>query len=429
MNIANSQTRKRQHDNKSYSPVAYAPVAHRAQDTREQRTRKRVAVTGIGVVSSAGIGADAYFEGLCGKAPIGERKVTNFDPAQYYDNPKAARRADRFTQFTVAAAAEALSQAGNIHADPYRSGTMIGTGVGGISTLEAQINVHNSKGARRVSPFLVPLMMANAASAELSMRYGYMGPSENVVTACAAGTHAIGNGARLIANGRCDVVLAGGAEAPFTPTAVAGFANMTALSSTGVSQPFDSDRNGFVMAEGAGVLVLESWDQALNRGAMILAEILGSASTADAHHITAPSPDGAGAINCMKLALEDANVTPSDVVHVNAHGTSTELNDATEAKALAELFGTSPGPLITSTKGITGHSLGAAGALEAVAVILAIKNQLIPPTSGLTHLDPELPPIAVVQDHPMKWEPGVSISNSFGFGGHNGTVVIGPFIP
>ena len=387
---------------------------------------KRVAITGLGVVSPAGIGADAYFEGLCSPAPVGDRRVTGFDPNAHFESPKEARRADPYTQFLVAAADQALDQAGEIEADPTRCGTMIGTGVGGITTLEHQIGVLKEKGPRRVSPFLVPMMMANAGGATLAMRYGWMGPSENVVTACAASTHAVGNAARLIADGRCDAVLAGGSEAPFTPTAVAGFTNMTALSSSGVSRPFDIERDGFVMAEGAAALVLEDWDMAQARGAVILAEVLGSASTADAHHITAPAPGGSGAVHCMQLALDDAGVRPADVVHVNAHGTSTDLNDAAEAEALSKVFGTSPGPLVTSTKGVTGHGLGAAGALEALAVVLAMQTRLIPPTAGLTVLDPELPPIRVVMGEPAAWTPGVSISNSFGFGGHNGTLVIAP---
>ncbi len=388
--------------------------------------RRRVAVTGLGVVSAAGIGTEAYFEGLCSPAPVGERRVAGFDPNAHFESPKEARRADPYTQFLVAAADQAMAQAGEIDANPTRCGAMIGTGVGGITTLEVQIGVFNEKGPRRVSPFLVPMMMANAGGATLSMRYGWMGPSENVVTACAAGTHAVSNAARLIADDRCDAVLAGGTEAPFTPTAVAGFTNMTALSSSGISRPFDIQRDGFVMSEGAAVLVLEDWDAALSRGAEILAEVLGSASTADAHHITAPSPGGSGAVHCMQLALDDAGVGPADVVHVNAHGTSTDLNDAAEAEALSKVFGTSPGPLVTSTKGVTGHGLGAAGAMEAVAVVLSMQKRLVPPTAGLTVLDPELPPISVVTGEPAAWEPGVSISNSFGFGGHNGTLVMAP---
>jgi 3-oxoacyl-[acyl-carrier-protein] synthase II len=257
------------------------------------------------------------------------------------------------------------------------------------------------------------------------MRYGWQGPCETTCTACAAGTQSVANGARLIRDGRCDAVIAGSSEAAMTPTALAGFGNMTALSTSGVSRPFDRDRDGFVMAEGGAVLVLEEWDSALGRGATILAEVLGAASTADAHHITAPSPGGAGAVACMELALQDAGVDAADVCHVNAHGTSTPLNDAAEAEAIAKLFGT-PGPPVTSIKGITGHSLGGAGSVEAVAVVLSMMHRQIPPTSGFTTPDPELPPIDVVHGAPRDWEPGVTISNSFGFGGHNATLVLAP---
>jgi len=386
---------------------------------------RRVAVTGMGVVGSCGIGTDSFFAGLCGEAPVGERRVEGFDPAKYFDNPKDARRADRFAQFAVAAAAEAMAQAGDLTAEPDRTGTFVGTGVGGIQTLEAQIAVQLAKGSRRVSPFLVPMIMCNSAAATLSMKYGFQGPCENTVTACAAGTHAIGNGARLIASGRCDAVISGGSEAPFTPTAVAGFSNMTALSGDGISTPFDRDRHGFVMAEGCGILVLEEMEMAISRGATILGEILGAASTADAHHITAPAPGGTGAINCMRLAIEDAGLQPSDIVHVNAHGTSTGKNDEAEAHAMDAVFGL-PGPAVTSTKGITGHALGGAGAIEAVAVLLSMSHGVIPPTAGFVNPDPELPEIDIVAGSPRPWTPGPSLSNSFGFGGHNGTVVLGP---
>ncbi|MGB0616325.1 MAG: beta-ketoacyl-[acyl-carrier-protein] synthase family protein [Acidimicrobiales bacterium] len=388
---------------------------------------RRVAVTGIGVVAPAGIGKEAFWSGLLSPAPNGFRQIEDWDPSPYFDNPKEARRSDRVSQFTLAAAAEALEQAGEISADPARRGTFVGTGVGGIGTLEEQIEVRLSKGERRVSPFLVPMMMANAPAATISMRYGWQGPCENTVTACAAGTHAIGNAARMVADGRCDVVMAGGAEAPFTPTAVAGFGNMTALSNSGDSRPFDANRDGFVMAEGAAILVLEAWELAEARGATILGEVLGSASTADAHHITAPSPGGVGAVTCMQLAMDDAGITPDQVRHINAHGTSTDKNDAAEAEAVAKVFGTDDsGPLVTSTKGITGHALGAAGALEAVAVLLAMQHGKVPPTAGLTERDPELPAINIVEGGPADWEPGPSLSNSFGFGGHNGTLVLGP---
>ena len=388
---------------------------------------RRVAVTGIGVVAPAGIGRDAFWSGLLSPAPSGFRQIEDWDPSPYFDNPKEARRSDRVSQFALAAAGEALEQAGKISADPARRGTFVGTGVGGIGTLEEQIEVRLSKGERRVSPFLVPMMMANAPAATISMRYGWQGPCENTVTACAAGTHAIGNAARMIADSRCDVVMAGGAEAPFTPTAVAGFGNMTALSNSGNSRPFDTNRDGFVMAEGAAILVLEAWELAEARGATILGEVLGSASTADAHHITAPSPGGVGAVTCMQLAMDDAGITPDQVRHINAHGTSTDKNDAAEAEAVAKVFGTDDsGPLVTSTKGITGHALGAAGALEAVAVLLAMQHGKVPPTAGLTERDPDLPAINIVEGGPADWAPGPSLSNSFGFGGHNGTLVLGP---
>ncbi|MCQ3813265.1 MAG: beta-ketoacyl-ACP synthase II [Acidimicrobiia bacterium] len=385
---------------------------------------RRVAVTGLGVVAPCGVGVEAFWEGLCAPAPIGPRQIHRWDASAYFENPKEMRRTDRFTQLAVAAADEALAQAGDLAIDPSRLGTFIGTGVGGIETLETQIEVRLTKGERRVSPFLVPMMMTNAAAATLSMRHGWRGPCENTVTACAAGTHAIGNAARLVSNGYCDAVLAGGSEAPFTPTSVAGFSNMTALSTSGVSRPFDPRRDGFVMAEGCAVLVLEEWDLAQARGATIWGEILGSASTADAHHITAPAPGGRGAISCMRLALDDAGVAASDVAHINAHGTSTDKNDAAEATAIAEIFGT-PGPIVTSTKGVTGHALGGAGALEAAAVLLAMQKQLIPPTAGHETLDPTLPKIDLVVGEPRAWTPGPTLSNSFGFGGHNGTLVIG----
>jgi 3-oxoacyl-[acyl-carrier-protein] synthase II len=386
--------------------------------------RRRVAVTGIGAVTPVGIGVDAFWQGLLAPQPsTSQRRVEGFDPEPYFDNPKEARRADRFTHLALGAAAEALAGAGSFSVTPDRIGVWIGTGVGGIETLETQIVVNHEKGSKRVSPFLVPMMMANAAGATVSMKYGFQGPCENTVTACAAGTHSIGNAARLIQMGICDVVVTGGAEASLTPTALAGFGNMTALSSSGVSRPFDRDRDGFVIAEAAGVLVLEEWDTAVARGATILAEVLGSASTADAHHITAPSPGGSGAIRCMRNALADAGVVATDVRHVNAHGTSTPLNDAAEAAAMFEVFGEHR-PIVTSTKGVTGHALGAAGAIEAIAVVLSMQHAVIPPTDGHVNDDPAMAPLDLVVGAPRSWEPGVAISNSFGFGGHNGTVVL-----
>jgi 3-oxoacyl-[acyl-carrier-protein] synthase II len=387
--------------------------------------RRRVAVTGVGVVASCGTGVDAFWRGLLSDPPTGERRVSDFDPGAYFANPKEARRTDRFTQFALAATDEALTAAGEPLGEPLRKGVWIGTGVGGLITVEDQVVVRHERGDRRVSPFLVPMMMANAAAAAVSMRYGWQGPCETTVTACAAGTHSIANGARLIADGRCDAVIAGSSEAAMTPTGIAGFTNMTALSSSGVSRPFDVERDGFVMAEGGAVLVLEDREAALARGAPVLAELLGSASTADAHHITAPAPGGSGAVACMELALADAGIDPGEVCQINAHGTSTPLNDAAEAQAIAKLFGPD-GPPVTSIKGVTGHSLGAAGAIEAVSVVLSIAERLIPPTWGYTTPDPEMERIDVVHGAARPWEPGPTLSNSFGFGGHNGCLVIGP---
>jgi 3-oxoacyl-[acyl-carrier-protein] synthase II len=388
---------------------------------------RRVVVTGIGVVAACGTGKEAFWEGLL--RPVAEvgptRPVADFDPSPWYDNPKDARRADRFTQFAIAAAGMALEDAGGEPpADPGRKGVMVATGVGGLATLEEQIQVRIEKGERRVSPFLVPMMMANAAGAAVSMRFGWQGPCETVVTACAASSHSIGYAARTIAWGRCDAMLAGGSECSITPTALAGFGNMTALSSSGVSCPFDVRRDGFVMAEAAAVLVLEELEFARTRGARILGEVLGAGSNADAHHITAPSPGGTGAVACMELCLADAALQPENVAHINAHGTSTPLNDAAEAEAITKLFGT-PGPPVTSTKGVTGHALGAAGALEAAAVLLAMEHRLIPPTIGTSEPDPELA-IDLVVGEPRSWEPGPTLSNSFGFGGHNGCLALGP---
>jgi 3-oxoacyl-[acyl-carrier-protein] synthase II len=386
---------------------------------------RRVAITGVGVLAACGIGRDAFWAGLLAPQATEERRITGFEADKFFENPKEAKRTDRFAQIALAAAAEALAQSGDVGVDPSRAGVLLGTGVGGLETLETQIVTCHEKGERRVSPFLVPMMMSNAAAAAVSMRYGWQGPCETTVTACSAATHAIGNAARLIAYGRCDAALTGGSEAAMTVTGMAGFRNMTALSNSGVSRPFDAERDGFVMSEGAAVLVLEEWNAAEARGATILAEVLGAGSNADAHHITAPSPGGAGAIACMEQALADAGLSPGDIVHINAHGTSTPLNDAAEAEAIAKLFGPA-GPIVTSTKGVTGHALGAAGALEAAAVVLSMANGLIPPTDGTKALDPTLPPIDLVLNEPRAWTPGPSLSNSFGFGGHNGCVILGP---
>jgi len=386
----------------------------------------RVAITGLGVVAPCGIGKEAYWNGLMGPGITDTRslEITDWDPQPYFNSPKDARRADRVEQLALAAAAEAFTQAGTLNVDPSRFGTIFATGIGGLHTLEEQVITRVEKGERRVSPFLVPMMMANASGAAISMKYGLQGPNETICTACAAGTHAIGYAARLIAWGRCDAVATGGSECAATLTSLAGFGNMTALSSTGASKPFDTTRDGFVMGEGAAVFILERYDLAVARGATILGEILGSASNADAHHITAPAPGGTGAIACMNLALDDAGISASDIKLVNAHGTSTPLNDAAEAAAMSHVFGPR-GVAVTSGKGVTGHALGAAGALEAAQVILSMQHKMIPPTAGTTELDPTMT-IDLVMGTARQWIPGPAISNNFGFGGHNGSVIIGP---
>lgn len=387
----------------------------------------RIAITGYGVVAPCGVGKEAFWKGLLGPGFTGSRSIElqDWDPLPYFDSPKDVRRSDRCEQFALAAAGEAIAQSGILPYDPSRIGTIFGTGIGGLRTLEEQVIVRVEKGERRVSPFLVPMMMSNASGAAISMRYGFQGPAETVCTACAASTHAIGNAARLIAWGRCDAVVTGGSESAATITALAGFANMTALSSTFVSKPFDATRDGFIMGEGAAVFVLERLDMAVARGAHIVAEIVGAASNADAHHITAPSPGGVGATRCMQLALEDAGLQSSDIKQINAHGTSTPLNDSAEAQAITAVFGDRSVPVV-SIKGVTGHPLGAAGALEAAAVLLSIEKSLIPPTAGTTVIDPEMG-IDVVIGEPREWTPGPTISNNFGFGGHNGSVIIAPY--
>jgi 3-oxoacyl-[acyl-carrier-protein] synthase II len=388
----------------------------------------RVAITGYGVVAPCGIGKQNFWKGLLGPGTSGSVtvEVSEWDPAPYFAGPKEARRADRCEQYALAAAKEAIEQSGSLPYDPTRIGTIFGTGIGGLRTLEEQVVVRVEKGERRVSPFLVPMMMSNASGAAISMRYGFQGPAETICTACAAATHALGYAARLIAWGRCDAVVSGGAESAATITAVAGFANMTALSTTKVSKPFDATRDGFVFGEGSAVFVLERLDLAVARGAKIYGEILGAGSNADAHHITAPSPGGVGAIACMKLALDDAGLTPDQIKQVNAHGTSTPLNDSAEAQAVANVFGASKPPM-TSIKGVTGHPLGAAGALEAAAVLLSFEHQLIPPTANTTVVDPEMKDVDIVIGSARPWEPGPTISNNFGFGGHNGSIILAPY--
>jgi 3-oxoacyl-[acyl-carrier-protein] synthase II len=388
---------------------------------------RRVVVTGLGVVTSCGIGPEQFWRGLMSEPPVARvRPVAGLDVSGIL-GPKEVRRADRFAQMSAAAANQAVTDAGGIDAlrgDPDRAGTLVGTGVGGLDSMCEQYRVLMEKGPDRVSPFLVPMMMGNRAAAEISMRYGLRGPCETTVTACAAGSQSIANAGRLVATGRCDVMLAGASEAPLSDLGVAGFANMTALTRSGVSMPFDVARDGFAIGEGAGIIVLEERERALARGAHIYAELAGGASTADAYHVTAPSPDGSGAARCMELALADAQLSAAQVTHINAHGTSTPPGDAAEAEAIYKVFG-SPGPAVTSVKGVIGHTLAGAGAIEAVAVALSMEHRQIPPTAGTRNVDPAFL-LDVVTGGPRPWEPGPVVSNSFGFGGHNGCLVFVP---
>lgn len=387
---------------------------------------RRVAITGYGVVAPCGIGKDAFWKGLNGPGLSSGRtvEIADWDPSPYFANEKESRRADKVEQFAVAAAAECFDHAGRPSADPSRFGTVWGTGVGGLRTLQEQIEVLGAKGERRVSPFLVPMMMPNASGAAISMRYGLQGINETICTACAASTHAIGYAARLIAWDVIDACVTGGSESAGASVSVASFGNMTALSTSGQSRPFSPERDGFVLGEGAAAFMLEEWSAAEARGATIIGEVVGAASNADAHHITAPAPGGVGAIACMELALRDAGLSPADIKQINAHGTSTPLNDAAEAAAITKVFGAGK-VAVTSTKGVTGHALGAAGALEAAAVLLSFQHKLIPPTAGTKQMDEEFD-IDLVFGDARPWEPGPSMSNSLGFGGHNGTIILSP---
>lgn len=399
--------------------------------------KRRVVITGMGAVTPLGVGADALLErwsdGVCG-IEDGEGRADEFDPAEYMTR-KEARRSDRFAQFAVAASDEALGQAGWADGLPYaqdRVGCVIGTGIGGLGSLEEQEGVLRERGAKAVSPLSVPLMMGNAAAAALAMRHGIHGQTYGVVSACAAGAHAIGTGVRMIEGGDADGAVVGGAEAALTGLAVAAFAAMGATSPSGISRPFDKRRDGFVMGEGAGVLVLEDADAAERRGAEALGEVLGYAATSDAHHLTAPEPTGADAARAIELALDDAELSPGDIDYVNAHGTSTPLNDRSETESLKAALGDDAQRVpISSTKSAIGHLLGAAGAVEAIATVGALRKGAAPPTLGWEERDEGLDLDYVPgEPRPLAVENGegdrhrVAISNSFGFGGHNAVLCL-----
>lgn len=409
----------------------------------DHRGRPRVVVTGMGVKSPAGLTVDALWDGLLA-ARSTAAPVTLFDPSDHtvgfacevrdfdpeaYVGPKEVRRTDRTSLLGLAAADDALTQATGpspFGVEPVRCGVVAGSGIGGIRTLEDQVVGYANKGPGKVGPFLVPMMMANSTAALIGIRHGFTGPNTAVATACATGAHAIGEGARLVRDGMADVVVCGGTESCITPVTMAAFARMGALSRNPepalASRPFDDDRDGFVMGEGAAFVVLESYERAVARGATILGEVAGYGMTCDAHHITAPVEDGSGAAAAIEMALADAGVAPSAIGHVNAHGTSTPHNDSAEASAIAKVFGPGAVP-VTSGKGVTGHLIGAAGAVEAVAALLAADKGLVPPTANHRHTDL---PVDVVAGEPRTVERAPAVSTSFAFGGHNVALVLAP---
>jgi 3-oxoacyl-[acyl-carrier-protein] synthase II len=410
--------------------------------------RRRVVITGLGCVTALSESADELFTALCeGRSGVSTiesfdasafavrfaGQVKHFDVTQYIDR-RDAKRMDRFAQFAVAAAIRAVEHSGLDFSkeDPYRMGVIVGTGIGGIKEIEEQHLRLLNKGPAKVSPFCVPRLMANAASGNIAIHFGARGPCFCVTSACASGNHTIGEAFWNIASGRSDVAITGGSEAAVTPIGLGSFCAARSLSLRNdspaiASRPFDRDRDGFVLAEGAGILVLEDYEHAKQRGATIYAELLGYAATDDGYHITAPLPDGAGAAMAMKLALADAKINPEDVDYINAHGTSTELNDIAESTAIRAVFGEQAYKVpVSSTKGCLGHMLGATAAVELIVAVKAINESIIPPTINLDNQDERC-------DLKMDYVPlkaretkvGIAISNSFGFGGHNACLVVG----
>jgi 3-oxoacyl-[acyl-carrier-protein] synthase II len=393
----------------------------------------RVVITGVGAVTPLGVGAEPLFDRWAdGECAIEDSiaRCRDFEPLDFISS-KEARRADRFTQLAIAAADEAMESAGWDNGAPYEDidiGCVIGTGIGGLGSLEEQHSVLLDKGPKRVSPLSVPLMMGNAASAAVAMRHGLRGQTFGVVSACAAGSHAIGTAMRAIRCGDAKAVVTGGAESATTPLAIAAFGAMGATSETGISRPFDRRRDGFIMGEGAGVLILEDGDAAEARGANILGEVIGYGATSDAFHLTAPEPEGTGAARAISLALADAGISPDGLDYVNAHGTSTPLNDRSETEALKLALGDAAHDVpISSTKSAIGHLLGAAGAVEAVVTIAALHQGKAPPTLAYEEPDEGLD-LDYVPDSgrslPNGGDRRVAISNSFGFGGHNAVLCL-----
>ncbi|MFC7679750.1 beta-ketoacyl-ACP synthase II [Paenibacillus sp. GCM10028914] len=409
--------------------------------------KQRVVVTGMGVMTSIGKDIDTFWNSLMtGKSGVSNveafdvsdyptqiaASIKDFNPEDYMDR-KEARKMDRFVQFAVAAGTKALEDSGikiGENADAERVGVSIGSGIGGLGTWEDQHNVLLEKGPKRVSPFFIPMMIANMASGQMSINLGAKGPNTTQVTACATGSHSIGDSFRLIQRGDADVMVCGGAEATIRPTGMAGFCAMRAMSTRNdepekASRPFDTGRDGFVMGEGAGILILESLEHAQKRGAKIYAEVIGYGLSADAHHMTEPDPDGAA--RCMKMAIRDAGISPEDIDYINAHGTSTPVGDRSETKAVKMALGDHAYDVaVSSTKSMTGHLLGAAGGVEAVICALSLQHQTIAPTINLEDQDPECD-LDYVPNQPRKAELNVVMSNSFGFGGHNATIILKKF--
>ncbi len=410
----------------------------------------RVVITGIGLESPVGSDKFSFWNSIInGKSGI--TAVESFDVSQYpcriageikefdpssYMEKKEAKRVDRFTQLGVAAGLKAWSDSGldKIDLDKNEVGVMVGSGIGGIQTIEEQLQVLAEKGPRRVSPFLVPALIANMASGYISMLLGIRGPNTTVVTACATSTHAVGDAWHIIKRGDAEIMLAGGAEAAISHLAFSGFSSARALSNNNdepekASRPFDLKRNGFVMGEGAGVVVMETMDHALARGATIYGEVIGYGMSGDAYHMTAPDPDGQGACLCMERAIKSAGINPGEVDYINAHGTSTEFNDKIETMAIKKVFGDHAYKLaVSSTKSMTGHLLGAAGAIELIATLLIMENQLIHPTINYEYPDPECD-LDYVPNKAREGTVNIAISNSFGFGGTNATLAIKRYLP
>jgi 3-oxoacyl-[acyl-carrier-protein] synthase II len=412
---------------------------------------KRVVVTGIGALTPIGNTAPAFWDGLmAGKSGADfitlfdaskfrtrfACEVKGFDPTEFLDK-KEARKVDRYTQFGLVVSDEAVKDAGigNDNVDHDRVGVIFSSGIGGLVTFQEEIiNFAKGDGTPRFNPFFIPKMIADIAAGQISMRHGFRGPNFAVVSACASSTHAVIEAFNWIRLGKADVILAGGSEAVVCAAGVAGFNAMKALSERNddpatASRPFDKDRDGFIMGEGAGMLVLEELEHALARGARIYAEVAGGGATADAHHITAPHPEGLGALNVMRQTLEDAHMKPEDIDYINVHGTSTPLGDIAETKAILNVFGDHAYKLnISSTKSMTGHLLGAAGAIEAIACVYSVVHDMVPPTINHFTDDPELDPgLNFTFTKPQARKVRAALSNTFGFGGHNASVIVKKF--